>query len=301
MNIFTLSFPISYMMLVLGIIVGSGIACIFIGSISVLFSLILIGLGVIRIIPILHFINSILNYIFPGVGSKMAEHIRKSFPLRGASAPGPAIYLFHPHGMFSLAHFFHIGTRLTDWSIRPIQGTAIHWLWWIPFGKELLESLDFVSTDYLPMKTVLEEGKALSVSLGGVREIMFNEAGVMKLNIGSKRGIFRMALETGVPLVPVLVYGENELYEVPKSFLWLSKYGLIWPFPTLASCMNWFSLVHGPLENPVVSVIGKPIAPGSGPATEEEVDDLRKRYIESLRALYKKTRPANYAEELIIV
>ena len=158
------------------------------------------------------------------------------------------------------------------------------------------------------MKKVLEGGEGLSVTLGGVREILYSEAGKMKLNIGRRKGIFKMALETGTPLVPVLVYGENELYETAHTewLDWLQEklvpFALFIPIPTVKSCMNWLGLLHNPLKNPVQTVIGDEIpVEKKESVSEEEIAKLREKYFSGLRELYERTRPESYSKELEIV
>lgn len=42
--------------------------------------------------------------------------------------------------------------------------------------------------------------------------MMESEPGTLRLVLKNRTGVFRMALETGTPIVPVLTYGENELF-----------------------------------------------------------------------------------------
>ena len=61
------------------------------------------------------------------------------------------------------------------------------------------------------MKETLEH-ESVSVLPGGVREMMESAPGTLRLVLKNRTGVFRMALETGTPIVPVLTYGENELF-----------------------------------------------------------------------------------------
>jgi len=310
MNIFTLTFPVSYMMLLFGLIIGAGIAIIFFGSVSFMFAGILILMGVVRILPLLELIHKIILILFPETIERMSKNIGKSFPVVQTESLKKGIYIFHPHGMFSLAHFFHVGSGLTKWPQRPIRGTAIYYLWSMPFGRELMDSFGsrFVASTYDAMVNVLEGGESLSVSLGGVREILHTEKGIMKLSISKKRGVFRMALATGTPLFPVLTYGENELFEIMHhSYLdrlqeMALPYGIVFPIPTVNSCINWFSLLNAPLKNPVETVIGNAIEVEKvEEPSEKQIIELREKYIQELRTLYRNTRPSWYENELIII
>jgi hypothetical protein len=249
-----------------------------------------------------------MDILWPGILERLEENIRSSFPVEGEYPNKKAIYMFHPHGLFSMTHYFHIGSRLTNWKVRDMKGTAIHWLWWLPFGKELLDHFHFVPSHYASMKKVLEGGESLSVTLGGVREILYSEPGKIKLNIANRKGIFKMALETGTPLVPIIAYGENELYETYHApwLDWLQEklvpHALFIPIPTLKSCLNWLSLSTAPLKNPVRTVIGEGIlVEKKESVSEAEILALREQYFDSLRKLYERTHPSEYSGSLEIV
>jgi hypothetical protein len=308
--IWALGFPLTYYIVIFGFLVGACVSAVLVGTFSVAILWIFVVLGILRILPLLELLGRVFEAVFPGVKETIQENLKESFPIHGEPDKDPnkgAIYMWHPHGVFSMAHFFHIGTRFTDWPVRPIHGTAIHWFWWVPFGKELLEAAGFVPSHYKSMKKVLEDGNSLSVTLGGVREITFCESGIMRLNIAKRKGIFRMAIETGKPLVPVLVYGENELYDLVKH-PWLDtinnflvQFALFIPLPSMKGSWNWLQLAHKPLETKVESFLGDPVQVGPARhATEEDIVAIREKYFQALRELYAKTRPAHYKADLEI-
>lgn len=308
MSFLTVSFPLSYIMLFFGFCIGIGVSFVFFGSIGIAIALILMWVGVLRVLPIVEAFSKGVGILWPGVLERLEKNIRDSFPIEGVFPSEKSIYVFHPHGLFSLTHYFHIGSRLTSWAKRDMKGTAIHWLWWLPFGKELLEHFHFVPSHYASMKKVLEGGEGLSVTLGGVREILYSKPGKMKLNIGKRQGIFKMALETGTPLVPVLVYGENELYETLHTpwLDWIQEklvpYALFLPIPTLTSCFNWLNLANNPLHTPVRTVVGAAIPVEKKEAVSEgDILKLREEYFDQLRKLYEQTHPSWYSKELEIV
>ncbi len=173
----------------------------------------------------------------------------------------------------------------------------------IPFMRELMDRYGFINATHAEIKDGLQEG-SVSVAAGGMREIWFAEPYSMKLSLARKKGIFRIALQTGKPLIPVLVYGENELIEhIPFDFnTWLFETtGWFLPIPTWESIQRWVALLQGH-GNPVVSHIGTPVfCKQTDNPSEEEIEKLRETYIAALRDLYAKTRPDGYAEEIEIV
>ena len=298
-------------MLLFGLFVGFIISLCMFGLFSAMCVLFLLCIGSLRIMPVVDILCSLLQSLFPARIETLVQNLRESFPVIYSTelvTSVPHIYLFHPHGLFTMSHYLHIGTPITEWKDATAKGTALHLLWWLPFGKEILESHRFVPSHYMDMKRVLNGRQSLSVTLGGVREMPMSCDNKMILNIGKKRGIFKMALETGAPLVPVIVYGENELYQPSDHWLLhrvnqlLLHYNLYLPIPTWQSCRSWMSVCQRPLECPVRTHVGSPIPVTKKEIpTEEDIVALRETYFLELRALYQTTRPSHYDEELYIV
>mmetsp|Transcript_51789 Transcript_51789/g.116277 ORF Transcript_51789/g.116277 Transcript_51789/m.116277 type:complete len:126 (-) Transcript_51789:450-827(-) len=100
-------------------------------------------------------------------------------------------------------------------------------------------------------------------------------------------GFVRLALEHGVPLVPVYTFGDDDLglRTIPGNFgalsrLWLRSTGIALPF--VVPCRR---------SGTVVTVIGQPVHiphSVSTPFTAADVDDLHRRYLHALSSLYER-------------
>lgn len=302
--------PFSYAALAIVFILGISLTALVFGVIASIVLVICIYSGVIRISPILDSIGSCVNYFNPDLIDRISQNIRNSIQVDypQGKPEGKNIFIFHPHGVLSIANTFHIGTTLTDWATRPIKATMIDSLFWLPFAKELLEKLNVVGSKYESMKGVLDEGESLTVCLGGVKEILYTEPNTMKLSIKNKRGAFKLALQTGTSLVPVISYGENELFEILDT-PWLRpiqsifiQYGLYLPVPTLKSCSSWFRIPWEPLKTPIRTVVGKPIKVSQiAEPSDNDIIELRQAYFKALTELYEETRPESYKANLEIV
>jgi hypothetical protein len=311
MNVFTITYPLSLIILIIGFILGISLSLLLFGSISFIIIFILICIGSIRIMPIIDIFNIIILKLFPEKINKLVNNVYDSFPViypNKFAHNTQYIYCFHPHGLFTISHYLHIGTNFTNWKDKNIKGTALHILWKLPFGKELTESYNFVQSNYEDMKNVLTQTKSLSVTLGGVKEMPLSRDNKITLNIAKKRGIFKMALETGVPIVPVIVYGENEIYKIynNKIFTYINnfllKYNIYIPVPTLESCLKWLTLFKNSLNDPVKTYVGDPInVKKIDNPTDNDINNLRDLYFEGLRSLYNNTRPESYDKELYII
>ena len=285
-------FPFSYIGISLGFLFGVGIAAVSFGFLSAGLIILCIFIGMVRIMPLVNVCKRVLHTILPNYEGKAENNIRESFKIKNPEAlqEERSIYMWHPHGVFCSSQFFHIGTNFTNWpTLAKARGTALEYLLWLPFMKEVFEELKAVPSDYVSMKKCLEEGVSLSVAPGGMREMLHRDSAILS----KRRGIFRMALETGTPLVPIISIKEDSLCQIiempdyiQKS---LEKYDICICFPTLKSIYKLLSLLTTPLKEPIYSVVGSPIQVEQKEIpSDTDIEDLKKRYIIALKDLYKK-------------
>jgi 2-acylglycerol O-acyltransferase 2 len=154
-----------------------------------------------------------------------------------------------------------------------------------------------IPSDYHLMKTTLESNHSISVAVGGMREMLGDEFIVKR-----RRGIFKMALETGTPIVPVISFGEQKLFsivEVPKAIQdFLEPYDICICIPTLQSVRKWLGLLQSPLKDSIISVVGSPIPVSKiAEPTEEDISKLREQYTTALKELYEKENPSLIASK----
>jgi len=308
-GIFRLTFPLSYPVLLFSLTITFCLSILFLGGISSLFLLGLLNCGILRLKPITDLIHSICIKLWPELPERIIANLRASFPVEvKGKLPEKGIFLFHPHGLMTTAHMINIGLKsVSNWPVKAISGTALYSLWYSFGFKEVLDGA-FVPSNYENMKKVLAY-QSLSVTLGGIDEMQYLFKDKLRLKIKDRKGVFRLAIETGTPLVPVLAYGENEFCENIgnwKVFDWINgilrKFHIPLIIPSWGLYEKYLFIHRKPFDVPVVSVIGEPVE--VGPArepTDEDVRVLRSIYIKRLREFYRQTRPAHYAEELEIV
>jgi len=152
------------------------------------------------------------------------------------------------------------------------------------------------------MKKTLEEGHTVSVMPGGVREMLSTtDDKIIKLVIRRRRGVFKLALQTGTPLVPILTYGEHKLFPPLTSptlnvlnELIYSLIRVAVPLTSWTAIKNWINLYYHPLEQ-VVTHVGEPLKVEkiSNPS-DDEILDLRDKYIKELKKLFEETKPEGY-------
>lgn len=334
LEIFSLGFPFSYLTLAISFLVGIGVTFITLGIVSAFIILFLSYTGILRIFPIYLFFQKIIQFFFSDILKSIEQSIQRTFMLEGSKKEKPSIYMFHPHGAFSASYFFH--TQKYKWFGK---GVISKYLWWIPFGWEVCEHLQYIPNRYSKMKEEVEKKENLSIIPGGALEMIEEfkgksledkesgakapsplgpgakapspsgpgaKAPTLRVKILNRQGIFRLALETGTPLVPCLTFGEEELYSLYKLPSWignfLQKWEIILPLPSLTSLEKWITILKYGSKNPIKTVIGDSLLVEKNPSpTEKDILNMRKKYIEHLQEMYKKHKPEGYAEELEIL
>ena len=211
------------------------------------------------------------------------ENLRATFLLRGhlkEIPTKPVLYIAHPHGLFFMAPFFHWAARVTDWPeglarVRP----AVHSIFFkIPGVRELMEAHGAIEATEEEIERTLRSGDSVVLMPGGVQEI---GAEGLTVVIRKRRGYLRIVRRVGCPIVPVLTFGEAELFRPMAGLDWFHRYckawfGLAVPIPSLASFFRWFRLFKEPL---------KPVETWIGPAISKPT---QKKVIAALRALFEE-------------
>jgi hypothetical protein len=220
-----------------------------------------------------------------GRAERLHGNLRATFLLRGHLKEIPAepvLYIAHPHGLFFMAPFFHWAARITDWPeglarVRP----AVHSIFFkIPGVRELMEAHGAIEATEREIEATLRSGDSVILMPGGVQEIGCKGLTVV---IRQRRGYLRIAQRVGCPIVPVLTFGEAELFQPMGGLDWFHRYckawfGLAVPIPSLASLGRWFELFERPLK-PVETWIGESIR-----------SPTQKKVVAALEALFKEGR-----------
>jgi len=290
-----LMFPYSYIAIWLGVFLGIGITAACIGLFSAAILMICISLGMIRIMPLFNFINRIAHIFFAKEISRVESNIRESFKVSSSytqvGLEGPHIFMWHPHGVFPTSLYFHTASRLTNSpeAVKLSKTVAFSNLQWLPFTNEVFKETNIIPSDYHAMKAALQEGHSISLSPGGMREMLYQDTVIL----ARRRGIFKMALETGTSLVPVISRGEAELCKALELPEWiqglLEPYDACIPIPTWKTVSRFLGILQNPLKDPIFTILGDPILVEKiENPTETQISDLRTKYIMTLVAIYEK-------------
>ncbi|KAL5345535.1 diacylglycerol O-acyltransferase 1 [Pseudogymnoascus australis] len=135
------------------------------------------------------------------------------------------IFGYHPHGIISHGAFAAFATEALGFAqLFPGITNSLLTLdsnFRIPFYREYILALGLASVSRQSCENLLSKGgvngegmgRAITIVVGGARESLDARPGTMRLVLARRYGFVKMALRTGADLVPVLGFGENELYD----------------------------------------------------------------------------------------
>ena len=214
-------------------------------------------------------------------------------------------YIFgvHPHGVLCFGTFCNFATEATGFSklfpgLRP-RLLTLEENFYLPFHREMTLWHGVCAATKHGMEWLLNnegQGNALVLVVGGARESLDAVPGKMALTLENRKGFVKIALKNGADLVPVINFGENEVYymedrpesnsvrQFQKKFLNAAGFA-----PPLFYGRGIFQYTFGllPFRKPIVSVVGKAIEVVKTPnPTQDQILELHKKYTDAVVALY---------------
>ncbi|KAK3693819.1 diacylglycerol acyltransferase-domain-containing protein [Podospora appendiculata] len=238
------------------------------------------------------------------------------------------IFGYHPHGIISHGAFAAFGTEALGFSDKfpGITNTllTLDSNFRIPLYRDYILAAGIRSVSKDSITNILTRGgpngegmgRAVTIVVGGARESLEAYPGTMRLVLGERKGFVKMAIRTGADLVPVLAFGENELYDQvsPKSHPKLHRLQMF----ALRTLKFTLPFLHGrgifnydvglmPYRRPLNIVVGKPIQvmqKKDGDYENSEVDRLHSAYVGELDKMwhaYKDVFAKDRQEEMVIL
>lgn len=216
---------------------------------------------------------------------------------------------YHPHGIIGHGAFAAFATEALGFSqLFPGITNSLLTLdsnFRIPFYREYMLSLGIGSVARTSCEAILSRGgvngegmgRAITIVVGGARESLDAHPHTMKLTLKNRYGFVKMAIRTGADLVPVIGFGENDLYDQLsvenrpwiKSMQYGMKKVLGWTLP-LFHARGVFNYDVGllPYRRPVNIVVGRPIKVRQNrKPTMEEVERVHREYCQELVRIWE--------------
>ncbi|ORX94077.1 diacylglycerol acyltransferase [Basidiobolus meristosporus CBS 931.73] len=231
-------------------------------------------------------------------------------------------YLFgyHPHGIIAVGAWGAFGTEGANVS-EVFPGLDIRLMtldsnFNVPFYRDLLMSFGLASVARKSCNNILQKGPGHScmIVVGGASESLTAYRGTYNLILKRRYGFVKVAMRNGARLVPVLAFGETEVYDQVKSKpgTWLhaiqQKIQMIFGFTTpIAIGRGIFVYDFGALPRrcPIHIVVGKPIeVKQMDNPSNDDAKVYHEQYMSQLQELfdkYKDTYAADRQGDLVFV
>jgi 2-acylglycerol O-acyltransferase 2 len=216
------------------------------------------------------------------------------------------MFAFHPHGAFpfTLAWLFNSSEFLSYYQInkedirerlKDIHVLMASLAFTLPFMREICIGLGGKAITKEIFAETLQADKHVLICPGGVSEMYLTPEihtnTTNNLTILTKhKGFIKYAIRYGRPLVPVLSFGEQELFTVTRCFSniedWLKTH------INNQITLPWFSGRYGlpiPRDIPITCVVGKPMkVKQMDNPTDEAINKCHKQFYSKLAKMFYK-------------
>jgi hypothetical protein len=221
----------------------------------------------------------------------------------------------HPHGILCFGSFLNFCTDATSFS-KVFPGLRSFLLtleaqFYMPLHRELFLSTGARSANRESIEWLLTKegtGNALALIVGGAVEALDAVPGKLDVTLNARKGFVKLALKHGADLVPVISFGENDVYDQKQR----DEHAFIKKLQREITKLTSFSppLFHGrgvfqytfgllPYRKPITTVVGKPIQVEKvDKPTEEQVTKLHQQYVDNLIDLFNTTKDKYGSEKL---
>lgn len=234
------------------------------------------------------------------------KHASNYFPMqlvKTVDLPTDKNYLFcvYPHGVLSISSFITFCTEACDFEkIFPKidrYRITLDSNFYAPFSREFYLSTGNCASSEESIITILKkpESTACILVVGGASESLNAFPGSYRITLNRRKGFIRLALQTGASIVPVLSFGENDLYNQIRGGPILRKLqDMIRNYtgisPVLVLGRGIFQCTFGllPFRHSVTTVVGKPIdVPKVMDPSSELIEEYKVKFIRELRSLFE--------------
>lgn len=220
------------------------------------------------------------------------------------------IFGYHPHGIISHGAWAAFATEALGFSEKfPGITNSLLTLdsnFRVPFYRDYILAMGVRSVSKESIINILTRGgsngegmgRGVTIVVGGARESLEAQPGNMRLILQERKGFIKIAIRTGADLVPVLCFGENDLYDQlpPREHPFVHQIQMfilkVWkftlPFMHGRGIFN-YDVGLMPYRRPMDIVVGAPIKVEQSMATDQEyVDQLHDLYVEELEKLWDR-------------
>ncbi|RAQ98799.1 diacylglycerol o-acyltransferase 2a [Stemphylium lycopersici] len=220
------------------------------------------------------------------------------------------IFGYHPHGILSHGAFAAFATEALGFSqLFPGITNALLTLdsnFRYPIYREYALRLGMASVSRESCENILSKGgpnnegmgRAITIVVGGARESLDARPGNIKLVLQRRKGFVKMAIRTGADLVPVLSFGENDVYDqvdteshpyIHKFQMLVKKFmGFTVPIFHARGVFN-YDVGMMPYRRPINIVVGRPVRVVQDKHPDNDyINQVHQQYVDELMRIWNE-------------
>lgn len=219
---------------------------------------------------------------------------------------GQIFVVFHPHGAFCGAATFFGGSMWFNHSTPKSQWYAMvaDLLFRVPFLGDFLTINNVRSVSRSTIQGLLANGHSVAVQPGGIFEQIRWDPDREVIYFPKNLGFIYLAVERGIPLVPLYIFGENQLFGqnaiTRKLNMMMNK---LTGVGTLFVSGRFGLPILWPRPSPIYWCYGNRVEVGEPDASpsEERIHEIFRRYTKEIRRMFdahaKEALPKEVAEK----
>jgi len=211
------------------------------------------------------------------------------------------IFTYFPHGVFPFTVAWCLHSK--RWrSMFPNMKVSMHVAsiaFRVPIVRDILMWLGGREVTHAGLSNAIQSGESVLICPGGQKEMIYSNSDTSRMVVVTQhKGFVKFAIKHGVPLVPFVCFGENQVMDlVPCMRLqkwFLKKIHFVFP---LIPYGRWFLPLPRPAE--LTLVVGTPFyVPKIENPTAEEVDKYHGEYYRSVETLIHNYRTSTPYKDL---
>lgn len=182
-----------------------------------------------------------------------------------------------------------LGALVRESTGRDVRFLGERNLWRVPLLGRALDAVGAVPGERDTAVRLLRDGEVCGVYPGGIDDSWKLASERYRLQWGERRGFARVAIAAGVPIVPVVGLGIDEMYDVVARERWVGRRLLGHARYDLPLALGWKGT---PIPRPVPQryVVLPPIDTRGDAERAEDVDRVRDAAFEALEGELAKAR-----------
>mmetsp|Transcript_4929 Transcript_4929/g.18487 ORF Transcript_4929/g.18487 Transcript_4929/m.18487 type:complete len:365 (-) Transcript_4929:65-1159(-) len=236
-------------------------------------------------------------YIFTERHIQKYNSIKWVWPksLQPPNVPGPKIFCTIPHGLAPIGIVAYPGWSklFGDRLNRPTAAPAVLKL---PVISYVLKKIGYIDASSAAIKRSLNKQENVCIILDGIAG-MFQKNNDEELGwVQERKGIVKIALTTGTPLVPVFGFGHSQLWRIlVDPFGWLEKISLKLGVSVTPFCGRPFGLLPfgPPYREPVLLAFGEPIeVPKVEEPCKEQINEYHQKLLDGFQKAFETHKVA---------